>query len=107
MTKLAEEKQVRYGINLNHRFTPSAIKAKEWVDANRIGTIHMIDMTMWIDNLVETSPWFHLRALHPHSFNILHYFGGAIQKIQFFPNKGEGRKIWANAQMNLQFEYHQ
>ena len=103
MAKLAEEKQVRYGINLNHRFTPSAIKAKEWVDANRIGTIHMIDLTMWIDNPVESSPWFHLRALHPHSFNILNYFVGPVKKVHCFLNKGEGRKIWTNAQINLLF----
>ena len=103
MQKLAEEKNVRYGINLNHRFTPSAIKAKEWVDANRIGTVHMIDLTMWIDNPVETSPWFHLRALHPHSFNILNYFVGPVKKVHCFLNKGEGRKIWTNAQINLLF----
>ena len=103
MQKLAEEKNVRYGINLNHRFTPSAIKAKEWVDANRIGTVHMIDLTMWIDNPVESSPWFHLRALHPHSFNILNYFVGPVKKVHCFLNKGEGRKIWTNAQINLLF----
>ena len=74
MQKRAEEKRVRYGINLNHRFTPSAVKAKEWITNGRIGSIHMIDLTMLIDNPVETSPWFHLRALHPHSFNILNYF---------------------------------
>ena len=103
MQKLAAEKNVRYGIDLNHRFTPSAIKAKEWVDANRIGTVHMIDLTMWIDNPVESSPWFHLRALHPHSFNILNYFVGPVKKVHCFLNKGEGRKIWTNAQINLLF----
>ena len=103
MQKLAAEKNFRYGINLNHRFTPSAIKAKEWVDANRIGTVHMIDLTMWIDNPVESSPWFHLRALHPHSFNILNYFVGPVKKVHCFLNKGEGRKIWTNAQINLLF----
>ena len=103
MAKLAEEKQVRYGINLNHRFTPSAVKAKEWITDGRIGSIHMIDLTMWIDNPVESSPWFHLRALHPHSLNILNYFVGPVKKVHCFLNKGEGRKIWTNAQINLLF----
>ena len=103
MQKRAEEKKVRYGINLNHRFTPSAIKAKEWITNGRIGSIHMIDLTMWIDNPVESSPWFHLRALHPHSFNILNYFVGPVKKVHCFLNKGEGRKIWTNAQINLLF----
>ena len=103
MQKRAEEKKVRYGINLNHRFTPSSIKAKEWITNGRIGSIHMIDLTMWIDNPVESSPWFHLRALHPHSFNILNYFVGPVKKVHCFLNKGEGRKIWTNAQINLLF----
>ena len=103
MQKRAEEKKVRYGINLNHRFTPSAIKAKEWITNGRIGSIHMIDLTMWIDNPVESSPWFHLRVLHPHSFNILNYFVGPVKKVHCFLNKGEGRKIWTNAQINLLF----
>ena len=103
MQKRAEEKKVRYGINLNHRFTPSAVKAKEWITNGRIGSIHMIDLTMWIDNPVESSPWFHLRALHPHSFNILNYFMGPVKKVHCFLNKGEGRKIWTNAQINLLF----
>ena len=103
MQKRAEEKRVRYGINLNHRFTPSAVKAKEWITNGRIGSIHMIDLTMWIDNPVESSPWFHLRALHPHSFNILNYFVGPVKKVHCFLNKGEGRKIWTNAQINLLF----
>ena len=103
MQKRAEEKRVRYGINLNHRFTPSAVKAKEWITDGRIGSIHMIDLTMWIDNPVESSPWFHLRALHPHSFNILNYFVGPVKKVHCFLNKGEGRKIWTNAQINLLF----
>ena len=103
MQQRAEEKKVRYGINLNHRFTPSALKAKEWITNGRIGSIHMIDLTMWIDNPVESSPWFHLRALHPHSFNILNYFVGPVKKVHCFLNKGEGRKIWTNAQINLLF----
>ena len=103
MQKRAEEKRVRYGINLNHRFTPSAVKAKEWITNGRIGSIHMIDLTMWIDNPVESSSWFHLRALHPHSFNILNYFVGPVKKVHCFLNKGEGRKIWTNAQINLLF----
>ena len=104
MYLLAKKKNLRYGINLNHRFTPSALKAKEWIDEGRIGQIHMIDLTMWIDNPVETSPWFHLRALHPHSFNILNYFAGKITKVHCFAMKGKNRSIWTNAQINLMFE---
>jgi predicted dehydrogenase len=92
MAALAKSEKVPYAINLNHRFTPAALRAKEWVDAGRLGSLNMINMRMWINNPVETSPWFHLRALHPHSFDVMRYFCG------------EGRICWSNAQVLLHFE---
>src|SRR5439155_15783962 len=63
MVALAKEKRLPYGINLNHRFTPAARRAREWLDQNRCGQINMINMFMWINNPNETSPHFHMRAL--------------------------------------------
>ncbi|MFY9176434.1 MAG: Gfo/Idh/MocA family oxidoreductase [Caldicoprobacterales bacterium] len=104
MVELARKKQVPYAINLNHRFTPAAVRAKEWIEEGRLGKLHMINMRMWINNPVETSPWFHLRALHPHSFDVIRYFAGDVKKVAAFMMKGEGRKIWSNAQILLYFE---
>lgn len=104
MVALAKEKKVRYGINLNHRFTPAAIRAKEWVDAGRLGELNIINMTMWINNPNESSPHFHMRALHPHSIDVMRYFCGDVKKVQAFFKKGKGRKIWSNVQVNMQFE---
>jgi predicted dehydrogenase len=104
MVALAKEKNLRYAINLNHRFTPAALRAKEWATTGRLGTLHMMNMTMWINNPNESSPWFHLRALHPHSFDVIQYFMGPVKSVQAFLMKGEGRTIWSNAQVNLLFE---
>jgi predicted dehydrogenase len=104
MVAKAEEKGVRYAINLNHRFTPAAIKAKGWVEEGRLGELNMIDMRMWINNPNESSPWFHIRALHPHSLDVMRYFAGDVEKVQAFFKKGQGRKIWSNVQVNLQFQ---
>lgn len=104
MVALAKEKGVPYGVNLNHRFTPAALRAKEWVEEGRLGQLHMINMKMWINNPVETSPWFHLRALHPHSFDVIRYFCGDVKRVGAFMMKGENRKIWSNAQVMLEFE---
>jgi predicted dehydrogenase len=104
MVALAKEKNLRYGINLNHRFTPAAWRAKEWVEAGRLGEINMIDMTMWINNPNESAPHFHMRALHPHSIDVMRYFGGNIKKVQAFFKKGKGRQIWSNVQVNMLFE---
>jgi len=104
MVDLAKRKEIPYGVNLNHRFTPAAVRAKEWVDNGRLGQLHMINMRMWINNPVETSPWFHLRALHPHSFDVIRYFCGDVKRVAAFMMKGEGRTIWSNTQVLLYFE---
>ncbi|KIL40554.1 oxidoreductase [Gordoniibacillus kamchatkensis] len=104
MVALAKEKRVPYAVNLNHRFTPAALRAREWVEAERLGKLHMINMRMWINNPVETSPWFHLRALHPHSFDVIRYFCGDVKRVAAFMMKGEGRAIWSNAQIIMEFE---
>jgi predicted dehydrogenase len=104
MVALANAKNLRYGINLNHRFTPAALKAKYWVDSGRLGELNIINMTMWINNPNESSPWFHIRALHPHSLDVMRYFGGDVAKVQAFFKKGKGRKIWSNVQVNLLFK---
>src|SRR5205823_826086 len=54
MVALAREKNVRYGVNLNHRFTPAALRAREWVDKGRLGELNILNMTMWINNPNET-----------------------------------------------------
>ncbi|MDP6052887.1 MAG: Gfo/Idh/MocA family oxidoreductase [Candidatus Latescibacteria bacterium] len=104
MVALAKEKNIRYGINLNHRFTPAAIRAKEWIEAGRLGELNIINMTMWINNPNESSPHFHMRALHPHSIDVMRYFCGDVLKVQAFFKKGKGRQIWSNVQVNMQFE---
>ena len=103
MVALAKRKKIPYGINLNHRFTPAAERARQWLDQGRLGKPHMINMRMWINNPAETSPWFHLRALHPHSFDVMRYLCGDVSKVCCFCMKGEGRKIWSNAQILLEF----
>ena len=104
MVALAKAENLRYGINLNHRFTPAALRAKEWVDDGRLGELNIVNMTMWINNPNESSPYFHMRALHPHSIDVMRYFCGDVQKVQAFFKRGQGRKIWSNVQVNMQFE---
>ncbi|MBS4199271.1 Gfo/Idh/MocA family oxidoreductase [Bacillus sp. FJAT-49732] len=104
MVELAKNNKIPYAVNLNHRFTPAAERAKSWLESGRLGQIHMINMRMWINNPVESSPWFHLRALHPHSFDVIRYFCGDVKRVAAFMMKGEGREIWSNAQIILEFE---
>ncbi|MDE2127631.1 MAG: Gfo/Idh/MocA family oxidoreductase [Armatimonadetes bacterium] len=111
MVAKAEEMGVCFGINLNHRFTPPSARAKQWMDDGKLGTPLICNMTMWIGNGNETSPWFHIRALHPHSLDIMRYFCGNAVRVHAFFNhapREDGpnglRVCWSNAQVNILFE---
>ena len=109
MVALAKKKRLRYAIDLNHRFTPAARLAKGWVEEGRLGRLHIINMTMWINNGNETSPHFHVRALHPHSLDVMRYFCGDVESVHAFflqgkTLEGKQRKCWSNLQMNLLFK---
>jgi predicted dehydrogenase len=104
MVALAAEKELCYGINLNHRFTPAARLAKKWVDDDRIGHQLFMNISMWIMNARESSPWFQIKALHPHTVDIMRYFCGDIEEVQCFALKAPGRSIWSTAQFNMRFK---
>jgi len=104
MVRFAEQKGVCYGINLNHRFTSLARTAKQWVDEGRLGHLLFINMAMWIKNPQESSPWFHIKALHPHSVDTMRYFCGDIAAVQCFAAKAPGRSIWSTAHFSLRFQ---
>ncbi len=92
-----------YGIDFNHRFTPAARMARQWVDEGRIGTQLFMNVNIWIMNPRESSPWFHLKALHPHSIDLLRHFAGEITAVHCFAMKAPGRSIWSTMQLNVQF----
>ena len=103
MVALAAKKGLCYGINLNHRFTPAAQLAKRWVDEGRIGHQLFMNISMWIMNPRESSPWFQIKALHPHTVDIMRYFCGDIEAVQCFAMQAPGRTIWSTAQFNMRF----
>ena len=92
-----------YGINLNHRFTPAARLAKSWVDQGRLGHLLFINMAMWIMNPAETSPYYHIKSLHPHTVDVMRYFCGDIAAVHCFGLKAPGRQIWSTAQFSFRF----
>jgi predicted dehydrogenase len=104
MVARAREKGLCFGINLNHRFTPAARLAKEWVDEGRLGRLLFINMAMWIKNPTESSPYFQLKALHPHTIDVMRYYCGDIEAVQCFAARAPGRRIWSTAHFNMRFK---
>jgi len=103
MVATARAKRLCYGINLNHRFTPAAYLAKKWLDEGRLGHLLFINMSMWIMNPAESSPYFHIKALHPHTVDIMRHFCGDVAAVQCFATKAPGRSIWSTAHFSMKF----
>ena len=104
MVAKAKEKKLCFGVDLNHRFTPAARLARKWVDEGRLGHLLFVNMSMWIMNPNESSPYFQLKALHPHTVDVMRYFCGDIEAVQCFATKAPGRSIWSTAQFNMRFK---
>jgi predicted dehydrogenase len=104
MVARAREKGLILGCNLNHRFNPAHRLAKRWVDEGRLGHLLFINMSMWIKNPVESSPYFQIQALHPHTVDVMRYFAGDIEAVHCFATKAPGRAIWSTATFNMRFK---
>lgn len=99
----ARERGVRLACNLNHRFTPAAYKAKELVEAGKLGSMLFLNMRLTIRNPQEDTEWLHMRALHPHSIDVMRYFAGDVKRVQAFMTKAPGRTSWSTVSVNMQF----
>ncbi|MBM7570080.1 Gfo/Idh/MocA family protein [Aquibacillus albus] len=103
MVQFAREKGVRFACNLNHRFVPPANKGKELIEKGELGSLLFLNMKLTIQNPKDMTPWFHMRALHPHSIDVMRYFGGDIRRVQSFMTKAPGRDTWSTASINMEF----
>ena len=104
MVARAKEKGLCFGVDMNHRFTPAAELAKHWQNEGRLGDLLFINMSMWIMNPNESSPYFHIKSLHPHTVDVMRHFCGDIEAVQCFATKAPGRKIWSTATFNMRFK---
>jgi len=104
MVSRAREKRLCLGVDFNHRFTPAARIARSWVREGRLGALLFANMALWIGRPKdEASPWFHMKALNPHSVDMLRYYCGDITHVQCFAMKAPGRTIWSTASFNFRF----
>ena len=94
-----------FALDFNHRFTPAARAAKKWQDEGLIGDLLFCNMALWIGKPQDfESPYYHLKALNPHSCEIIRYFMGDVEAVQCFAMKSPGRTIWSTASINMKFK---
>jgi UDP-N-acetylglucosamine 3-dehydrogenase len=103
MVKAAHAQGVRFACNLNHRFTPAAAKGKALVDQGQLGSPLFLNMRLTIQNAADITEWFHMRALHPHSIDVMRYLFGDIRRVQAFMTKAPDRMTWSTASVNVEF----
>jgi predicted dehydrogenase len=105
MVDTAARLGLRYGIDMNHRFTPAARQAKKWQDDGRIGELLFCNMALWIGKFMPLdSEWYHLKALNPHSVNIMQYFCGPVKEVACYAMKASGRDIYSTQSTLMRFE---
>lgn len=104
MVRVARERNRCFGIDFNHRFTPAARLAKSWLDEGRLGDLLFVNMALWIGkNGSFDSPYFHLKALNPHSIDMVRHFCGDITAVHCFAMQAPGQSIWSTASFNFRF----
>lgn len=105
MVRVARELDRCLAVDLNHRFTPAARAAKGWQLDGQIGELLFINMNLWIGRFgAFDTEFYHLKALNPHSVDMVRYFGGDIDAVQCFAMKASGREIYSTQSMNLHFK---
>jgi predicted dehydrogenase len=103
MVRVARERRRCFAVDFNHRFTPAARVAKSWLDEGRLGSLLFVNMALWIGRPEDfDSPYFHLKALNPHSVDMIRHFCGDITAVQCFAMKAPGRTtLWSTASWNF------
>ncbi len=105
MVRVAQEERRCFGVDFNHRFTPAAFLAKRWLDEGRLGALLFVNVALWIGKFSDfDSPYFHLKALNPHSIDLIRHFCGDIAEVQCFAMKSPGRSIWSTASFNFKLK---
>lgn len=93
-----------FALDFNHRFTPAALAAHHWLEQGLLGELLFCNMALWIGRFEQLeSENYHLKALNPHSVNMMEWFCGPIQTVQCFGKKSAGRTIWSTASWNMRF----
>lgn len=103
MVAAAEKGSVPFGINLNYRFTPACHTAREWIDDGRLGEVNFINKALWIAG-PDTTQYIHLRALHPHSVDVIRFLCGDVRQVHAYFKKSADRKCWSNCQIGMEFK---
>ncbi|MFZ4394925.1 MAG: Gfo/Idh/MocA family protein [Kiritimatiellia bacterium] len=102
LVRYAAERKLYLGCNLNHYFTPTAARAKKYMDDGQIGEVVNLLFKVGFHGGEETygfnksprfnQPYAHMKAFLTHPFSVMRYFCGDITHVQSFSTKPGFRK---------------
>lgn len=102
MVQYAASKQLYLGCNLNHYFTATAARAKQYMAEGAIGETISLLFKMGFNGGEHTysfnpsprfnQPYAHMKAFLTHPFSVMRYFCGDITHVQTFSTKPGFRK---------------
>jgi len=120
MVATAKAKRVYLGCNLNHYFTPTAERAKQYMQDGEVGELVYCLGKMGFQGSepenykasdappMKGFPYFHLKAFLSHPFSVLRYFCGDVTHVQAFLSRPGFRKragdvMLSTASIHLRF----
>lgn len=102
MVRFAASKKLYLGCNLNHYFTDTAARAKQYMNDGMIGELVYLLFKMGFNGGEQTygfnptarfnQPYAHMKAFLTHPFSVMRFFCGDITHIQTFSTKPGFRK---------------
>jgi predicted dehydrogenase len=112
MVATAAAKNVYLGCNLNHYFTPTAEKAKEYQNEGQIGELVYCMHKMGFSGGELTYqpgksprwwgfPYAHLKAFLSHPFSVMRHFCGDITHVQAFVDRPGFRKSAGDVMLSI------
>jgi len=119
MVRYANEKDLYFGVNLNHYFAEPSFAADKLIAEDKIGSPVYILQKMGFDGSTAAftgkmsprwqKPYSHVKAFLAHPFSMMRHFGGDITHIQAFFDRPGIRKtaddmMYSINGVNLQFE---
>lgn len=102
MVRYAHERKLYLGCNLNHYFTPTAERAKQYMNDGQVGELVYCLFKVGFNGGEETygpnksprfnQPYAHMKAFLTHPFSVMRHLCGDITHLQSFSTKPGFRK---------------
>jgi predicted dehydrogenase len=102
MVRVAEDRKLYLGCNLNHYFTPTAERAKKYMADGQVGELIYLLFKVGFNGGEQTygfnpsprfnQPYAHMKAFLTHPFSVMRHFCGDITHVQSFSSRPGFRK---------------